>query len=102
MIANKLIHIIRHVYSDTNVTTGAYVELDAVLSGDVKALEVFDSSGETMLFAYGAAGSEEDSFQIMPGGNGRIPFLMSKGVRLAVKAISGTASTGELTINLWG
>lgn len=101
-IANKSLQLMRHDYSSTNVTTSAYVELDAALDADTKSVDIFDSSGETMILAYGPAGGEEDLMYIMPGGNGRADILIPKGVRLAVKAASGNATAGELTINFWG
>ncbi len=94
--------MIRNAYSGTNVTTSAYVELDDALDGDTNEIEIFDSSGETLLLALGAASAEVDYMYIMPGGNGRVRAVLPAGVRLSVKAVTGTASTGELTINLWG
>lgn len=99
---NKPRQIIRNDHSSTAVTTGAYVELDSALDSDSSYAEIFDSSGETLLIAVGAAGSEDDQFYIMPGGNGRIPLLLNEGMRLSVKAVSANTSTGELVINLWG
>lgn len=101
MPGNAPIQRIRNDYSSTNVTTSAYVELDAALDGDITELEIFDSSGETLVLAIGASGSEVDQIYIMPGGNGKIECLLSKGARLAVKAVSGDATTGELTMNLY-
>ena len=99
--ANKLIQKITHAHS-TPVTTAAYTELDAALDSDVKAMEIFDNSGETLILAYGAAGSEVVHLYIMPGGNGRIPIHFPKGVRLAVKAVSADTASGNLYINVWG
>jgi hypothetical protein len=92
---------IRNVYSSTNVTTGAYVQLTSSLAFTSTAIEVFDSSGQTLQIATGAPGSEAVQFQIFPGGNGMVPLLIKQGTRIAVKAISGTANSGELTINLY-
>lgn len=94
--------IIRNDYSSTNVTTGAYVELDASIDGDILEVEIFDSSGQTMVLALGAASAEDDMIYIMPGGNGRISLIINKLQRLSVKAVSGNATSGELTMNLWG
>ena len=98
----KAVQIIRHDYAVTSVTTAAYVELDAALNQFSAEIEIFDSSGETLVLALGAASSERDEFYIIPGGNGRIRALLPKDARLSIKAVSGTASTGELVINLWG
>lgn len=94
--------LIRNDYSSVNVTTAAYVELDDSLDGDTNDIEIFDSSGQTLVLALGPAGSEKDLMFIMPGGNGRIQCKLDLGLRLSVKAISANATSGELTINLWG
>ena len=92
---------VRRVYSTGNVTTSAWVELIAETSDFATAIEVFDSSGQTLKIGVGASGSEVDQFNIVPGGNGLVPIQIPKGSRVAVKAVSGTANAGELDINLW-
>lgn len=99
---SKPVQILRNDYSSTNVTTAAYVELVAALSNNVSEVEIFDSSGETLVLALADAGNEADEFYIIPGGNGRMKALLPKGARLSIKAISGNATTGELIINMWG
>lgn len=95
------VQLIRNVYSVTSVTAAAWVELDSAVNENISEIEIFDSSGQTLKLGTGASGSEADLIYIMPGGNGKIECLISKGVRLSVRAVSGTASTGELTINLY-
>lgn len=90
---------VRNDYSVTPVTTGAYVQLVASLSQDIKELEIFDSSGQTLAIATGGAGSEVDRFYIIPGGNGRVIENIPSGTRVSVIAISANATVGELTIN---
>lgn len=94
----------RNDYSSVNVTTGAYVQLLAAASvtAAVKEIEIFDSSGQTLLLATGAAASEVDQIYIIPGGNGRIPLAIAASTRISVKAVSATASSGEIIINLYG
>jgi hypothetical protein len=94
---------VRLVYSTTNVTTGAWVQLLAsVGSTAIKEIEIFDSSGETLEIGIGAAGSEVSESYIIPGGNGRIPLQIPEGTRLSVRAVSATANSGELIINFYG
>lgn len=90
-----------HDYSSGNVTTAAYTEVSAATSGEITELEIFDSSGEVMILATGAAASEVDLLYIMPGGNGRIPVRIAAGTRLSIKAKTATASSGQLVINAY-
>lgn len=88
-------------YSGTNVTTSAYVQLLASTSNAINAIEIFDSSGQTLLLATGAAASEADQIYIIPGGNGRIPLSIATGTRISLKAVTGTASAGEIDVNFY-
>lgn len=94
---------IRHSYSGGNVTTAAWTEISS--SANTKrgrVVEIFDSSGQTLVLGYGASGSEaEFPFYILPGGNGRISLQIDAGQRLAVKAISANATSGELVLNIF-
>lgn len=92
---------IRNDYSTTNVTTSAYVQLVASTTLQANEIEIFDSSGQTLVLAVGSAGSEVNQVHVFPGGNGRIPLLIPSGSRLAIKAVSATASVGELNINFY-
>ena len=92
---------VRNVYSTTNVTTSAYTQLIASTSGITNVMEIFDSSGQTLKIAFGASGSEVDQFIVTPGGNGRITIFIAAGTRISIKALSATASAGEVDINLY-
>jgi hypothetical protein len=96
-------HRARLVYSSTNVTTGAWTQLlAAVGSTEIKEIEIFDSSGETLELGIGAEGSEVVKSYVIPGGNGRIPLQIPVLSRLAIRAVSATANSGELIINMYG
>jgi hypothetical protein len=92
---------VRNDYSSVNVTTSAYTQLISSTSAAYSALEVFDSSGQTLKLAIGGAGSEVDQFIIFPGGNGRIPFTIASGSRISIRALSATANSGEIDINFY-
>lgn len=95
--ANPLIY---HNYASVNVTTAAYVEIEDLVQTAVTKIQIFDSSGETMILALGGAGAETDLMYIFPGGiehNVYIPV----GQRLSIKAKSGNATSGYLAMNLW-
>jgi hypothetical protein len=92
----------RHDYSGGTVTTAAYTQLVASTSSSIEELEIFDSSGQTLFLAVGAAASEVDKLYIIPGGNGKIKARIAAASRISVKAVSADADTGELTINAIG
>ena len=92
----------RHDYSATPVTTSAYVELVASTSAAVKEMQIFDSSGQTLVIAIGAAASEVDKLYVFPGGNGNIKVKIPAASRVSVKAVSNTANAGEISINFLG
>lgn len=91
----------RNDYTSTSVTTAAYTQLVASTSNATTEIEIFDSSGQTLALATGAAASEVIQIYIFPGGNGRVPLTIAAGTRVSVKAISATASIGELDINFY-
>lgn len=93
---------IRNDYSSVNVTTTAYVELIASTPNDYQEIEIFDSSGQTLKLAFGAASSEVDKILIFPGGNGRVKLNVPASTRISIRAVSATASVGEVCINFYG
>jgi hypothetical protein len=92
---------VRLSYASTSVTTSAYTQLIASTGAAYSAIEIFDSSGETLKLAIGGAGSEVDQFLIFPGGNGRLPYSIASGSRITVRAVSANATAGEICINLY-
>lgn len=99
--AGTCVQTIYNAYASTNVTTAAYVVLDTSLNSRVSHAEIFDSSGSILKLAVGGAGAEVDVIHIVPGGNGRIPLVLSEGQRLSIKAVDATAATGHLIINFY-
>lgn len=99
---NLPVEVIRNAYASTNVTTGAWVQLDSALDETVNAIEVFDSCGSVLKLGYGASGSElELKFYILPGGNGRVPIQIPKGARLVIRAVDANCTAGQLVINFY-
>ena len=92
---------VRKDYSSGSVTTGAWVQIVASLATTANLIEIFDSSGQTMELGLGPAASEVRACIITPGGNGQVPLTIASGTRVSVRAISGTASVGELDINFY-
>jgi hypothetical protein len=88
-------------YSSTPVTTSAYTQVVASTAVVIREVEIFDSSGQSLVLAVGAAASEVDQIYIFPGGNGRIPLSIAGGSRVSIKAVSGSATSGESLINFY-
>lgn len=86
---------VRYDYSSP-VTTAAYVTLIASTAAACSEIFIFDSSGETLVIAVGAAASEVDQVYIVPGGNGPVPLAIPSGARVSIKAVTATASVGYL------
>jgi hypothetical protein len=87
-------------HSTTPVTTAAYIQVVALVATAVTKIQIFDSSGETLILALGGAGFETDLMYIFPGGvehNVYIPV----GQRLSIKAKSGNATSGYFCANFW-
>lgn len=93
---------VNNVYSSTNITTAAYVQLVASLTNDCQEIEIFDSSGQALYLATGGSGSEVNQIIITPGGNGRVKLRIAAGTRISAKAITATANSGSLYINFYG
>jgi hypothetical protein len=94
----------RNDNSSANILTSAYTEIvtAAAIGVDVHEVEVFDSSGQSLVLATGSAGSETMKLYVFAGGNGRMPWFIPVGTRVAVKAISGNATSGEFLMNFYG
>lgn len=90
-----------NVYSSVNVTTSAYVQLVASTTSAVRQLQIFDSSGQAMIIATGAAASEVDQIYVPPGG-GVFSLAIAASIRVSVKALTATANTGYLLVDYLG
>lgn len=93
---------VRNDYSGVPVTTAAYVTLVASTAQAYQEFEIFDSSGQTLVIAFGAAASEVNKFLVFPGGNGRVRRNVPSGTRISIKAVSANATVGEIDLNLYG
>lgn len=88
-------------YVASPVTSASYVQLVASTIADVNKVEIFDSSGEVIILAVGAAASEVEQLLIFPGGNGSVDLYIPYGSRISIKAKNTTANSGFLAINLY-
>lgn len=89
---------IRLDYSVTNVGSSAWVTLSSSLGLDSNLLDVSDESGRELLIGYGPAGSEKVLLETKDGGAGNISATLNSGMRLAVKAVSGSDITSGILL----
>lgn len=87
-----------NIYSSTNITTAAYVQLVASTSNAINDIHIFDSSGQAMILATGGAGSEVDQVYVQPGGD-IYTLTIPAGTRVAYKALTANATTGYLIMS---
>lgn len=87
-------------YASSNVTSGAWVEVDASTAAAFNALTLFSSCAEVLELGIGAAAAESRVMLIPPGGvDGQFELIIAAGTRLSVRSVSGgTCSTGNLTL----
>lgn len=85
-------------YTSVNITTGAYVQLVASTSNAINNIHIFDSSGQAMILAVGAAASEVIQLYVPPGGDS-YTLNIPAGSRIAYKALIATASSGYLLMS---
>lgn len=88
-------------YSVTNVTTAAFVQLIASTVSVCTEIEIFDSSGQLLRLAIGAAAAETDLLYVFPGGNGRVPCVINASSRISIRAVTATANVGFIAINFY-
>lgn len=83
--------------SGTNVTNAAYVTFSAALTNACSAIQIHNTGAQPIKLATGAAASEVDTGVIFPiGVSILVPHLLPKGVRLSVRSMGSTQSTGLL------
>jgi hypothetical protein len=93
----------RNLYSSTAVTTATWVQLIAATAAVAKGFYLFDSSGQTLELGFGAPAAETRKLIISPGGfDGLVNLAVPAGTRLSLRAISATASVGEIDVTLLG
>lgn len=86
-------------YSSSNVTTGAWVQIDASTAGTFNEMYIFSSCGETIELGTGSAASETRVLLIPPGGiDGVVNLAIPSGTRLSLKGVSGNCTSGQISL----
>lgn len=79
-------------------TLGTWTEIYASSTKPVKAIEIFDSTGEIAIIATGASSSEVVQFRIIPGGNGLNYFKIDEASRITLRYESALPTAGSETV----
>lgn len=86
-------------YLSTPVDTSTWQELIASTAETINEIFVYDTGGKIMELGVGAVGFETRIFLVSYGGpSSPVDILIAAGSRLCVRGITGTASTGDITI----
>jgi len=90
----------------TSITGAAYTQLTADTGGsEVRAVQIFMSTGDPMLLAVGAAAAEVDQLIVIPGGSPHqiLPITIPANSRVSLKRLAaGTTASGQVLINYMG
>lgn len=91
------VDLLRLNYAVTNVATSAFTQVSASLAGACTAVDIFDSSGQTLQLGVNGVAK----LYVTPGGNGPVPLSLSAGSVISLKAVSSAATTGEFDLNCY-
>ena len=85
--------------STSNITNAAYTQIVASTAAGTANLWISNSTGQPLVLATGAAGSETDQIYIPNGGwSYPVNLAISASVRISLKSLNTTASTGEVIL----
>lgn len=95
-------NIVSIVASTTNITTSAYVQLSASTPVATQKIVVANGTGQNLIIAVGAAGSEQGIIAVGTLMSAVIPlsYNIPAGSRLSLEAIGATANTGTISVSL--
>lgn len=105
LLARKPVAKLR--YDMTNpITTSAWTQILAAMTEPASAMEIFNGSDSILMLAFAAAAAEDANvfpYYVLPGGSGiLLPVELSKGKRIAAKALNHNTSSGDLILNFFG
>jgi hypothetical protein len=83
------------------ITTAAYSVLVASTAVYITELEVDNTSGKTLVMAFGAPAAEVDKLYIPAKGLSRQAVAIPAGTRITLKALGGDADVGDVNANFF-
>jgi len=97
----KLISKVYIDFSGASLGATGYTQIIASLPQNTKSIYVENTSGVPVSIGMGAASSEQEIDVTPINSSVSKLLLLNKGMRLAVKSLSGTISTGKMLICLY-
>lgn len=94
--------------ASTSISTGSYTVVTTSVTKAGSAVEIFNSTGATLIVSQGTAGHETDAGKTLPytilqgGSSMMLPMEISNGKPLTVKSLDNAASAGILVFNVFG
>lgn len=101
---SKPVHRLKHDASSQNITTSAWVQLDASLDKPCSGIKIYNGTGSILEFAIGGSGSEVAQPYYLPPEESSpvLPINLSYGSRLSLKAVDKSATQGHVIFNFFG
>ncbi len=90
------------IIAATGLSTSAWTTAIAVTAAAAKGFQLFDTGGQYLLWATGAAGLEVALFVTGPGTDQTMQVQIASGLRLSVKALNTVPTGGSIAANLLG
>lgn len=85
-------------YSSNPISTSAYTQILSTTSNQINQIDIFDSSGQAMILAFGASGLEVPQYYVPPGG-ASVLIQAPIGTRVSMKALTANATSGYLLMS---
>lgn len=85
--------------SGSPITTAAYTEVSSGTGFSTSEIEIDNTTGVTLIVAFGSPGGEVDTFFVFAKGLSRQAISIPAGTRISLKATGNNATYGEVNFN---
>lgn len=90
-------------FSSINANAGAWTQLIASTTAEIKIIHLFDTTGKYLQIGVGGSGSEVEECILGPGNDQPISVTIPSGSRISIRSREATApSAGSVAINYLG
>lgn len=95
----KAIVPVSYSHASAPVTTSAYTVIIAATSAAVTTLYVSDTSGSSLVVAFGGSSLEVNQICLSPGFADWLPLRVPEGTRISIKALDSDTASGMFLIS---